>query len=90
MFLTLQGHTPTHPSHLGRESCGLKQPVLSAPRRSWGFMEKWSKNMTIAYHTLGCKVNQYDTEAMRELLEAAGYSTVPFSGSADIFLIKTC
>ena len=46
--------------------------------------------MTIAYHTLGCKVNQYDTEAMRELLEAAGYVTVPFSDSADIYLINTC
>ena len=46
--------------------------------------------MTIAYHTLGCKVNQYDTEAMRELLTAAGYEAVPFSGDADIYLINTC
>ncbi|MBR2822988.1 MAG: tRNA (N(6)-L-threonylcarbamoyladenosine(37)-C(2))-methylthiotransferase MtaB [Clostridia bacterium] len=46
--------------------------------------------MTIAYHTLGCKVNQYDTEAMRELLESAGYETVPFSAPADVYLINTC
>ena len=46
--------------------------------------------VTIACHTLGCKVNQYDTEAMRELLEAAGYETVPFSGPADVYLINTC
>ena len=45
---------------------------------------------TIAYHTLGCKVNQYDTQAMEEILSAAGYSTVPFPGPADIFLINTC
>ena len=45
---------------------------------------------TAAYHTLGCKVNQYDTQAMEELLSAAGYSTVPFSGEADVYLVNTC
>ena len=45
---------------------------------------------TIAYHTLGCKVNQYDTQAMEELLSEAGYTTVPFPQAADIYLINTC
>ncbi len=45
---------------------------------------------TVAYHTLGCKVNQYDTQAMEELLSAAGYPTVPFPGPADVYLINTC
>ena len=45
---------------------------------------------TIAYHTLGCKVNQYDTQAMKELLSASGYQSVPFPGPADIYLINTC
>ena len=45
---------------------------------------------TIAAHTLGCKVNQYDTEAMLELFEAAGYAVVPFSADADVYLINTC
>ena len=31
---------------------------------------------TIAFHTLGCKVNQYDTEAMRESFERAGWTAV--------------
>lgn len=44
----------------------------------------------MAYETLGCKVNQYETEAMRELMEQAGYETVGFSEKADIFLINTC
>ena len=44
----------------------------------------------MAYETLGCKVNQYETEAMRELMEQAGYETVDFSEKADIFLINTC
>ncbi len=46
--------------------------------------------MTIAFHTLGCKVNQYDTQAMRELFLAAGYEAVPFSSPADVYLINTC
>ena len=45
---------------------------------------------SIAFHTLGCKVNQYDTQAMSELFEAAGYETVPFTSPADIYLINTC
>ena len=48
------------------------------------------KKARFACHTLGCKVNQYDTEAMRELFQAAGYETVPFDGEADVFLINTC
>ena len=45
---------------------------------------------TVAAKTLGCKVNQYDTEAMLEILERAGYKTVPFESSADVYLINTC
>ncbi len=40
--------------------------------------------------TLGCKVNTYDTEAMRTLLLKSGYEEVPFEESADIALINTC
>ena len=45
---------------------------------------------TIAAYTLGCKVNQYDTEAMLESFERAGYVSVPFSEKADVYLINTC
>ena len=38
--------------------------------------------MKAAYYTLGCKVNQYDTEAMRRLMEEAGYETVSFEEAA--------
>ena len=45
----------------------------------------------IAVHTLGCKVNQYDTEAMLECFERAGWEAVPFdSGEADLYLVNTC
>ena len=46
--------------------------------------------MRAAYLTLGCKVNQYDTNAMQELMEAAGYETVEFTEQADVYLINTC
>ena len=45
---------------------------------------------SIAVKTLGCKVNQYDTEAMLELFEAAGYRWVPFESDADVYLVNTC
>ncbi len=45
---------------------------------------------TIATYTLGCKVNQYDTEAMLERFERAGYVAVPFQDEADVYLINTC
>ena len=45
---------------------------------------------TVAFHTLGCKVNQYDTQAMLEKFRAAGYEIVPFDGDADVYVINTC
>ena len=45
---------------------------------------------TIAFYTLGCKVNQADTASMEGIFRAAGYEVVPFSGQADVYLINTC
>ncbi len=45
---------------------------------------------TVAFHTLGCKVNQYDTQAMLEKFRAAGYEVVPFDTAADVYVINTC
>ena len=44
----------------------------------------------VALHNLGCKVNAYETEAMQEMLEGAGYEIVPFQEGADIYIINTC
>lgn len=43
-----------------------------------------------ALHNLGCKVNAYETEAMRQLLEEYGYEIVPFEPGADVYVINTC
>ena len=45
---------------------------------------------SIAAHTLGCKVNQYDTEAMLELFQENGYQIVSMDQPADVYLINTC
>lgn len=46
--------------------------------------------MKVAFHTLGCKVNQYDSQAMLELFEAAGYEAGDFDGVCDVYVINTC
>lgn len=43
-----------------------------------------------ALHNLGCKVNAYETEAMQQRLEEAGYQIVPFAEKADVYIINTC
>ncbi|MCI8361472.1 MAG: tRNA (N(6)-L-threonylcarbamoyladenosine(37)-C(2))-methylthiotransferase MtaB [Clostridiales bacterium] len=46
--------------------------------------------MRIAFYTLGCKVNQYETEAMRELLEREGYTPVGLDDDPEVFLLNSC
>lgn len=44
-----------------------------------------------ALHSLGCKVNSYETQAMQKMMESAGYEIVPFGEKiADIYIINTC
>ncbi|MBQ5431039.1 MAG: tRNA (N(6)-L-threonylcarbamoyladenosine(37)-C(2))-methylthiotransferase MtaB [Lachnospiraceae bacterium] len=45
---------------------------------------------TAALHNLGCKTNAYETESMAEMLKADGYTIVPFSEKADVYVINTC
>ncbi len=46
--------------------------------------------MKVAFHTLGCKVNQYETEALKEKFSQKGYSVVDEKEFADIYVINTC
>ena len=45
---------------------------------------------SVAFYTLGCKVNFYDTEAIWQLFKKEGYEQVEFDQTADIYLINTC
>ena len=45
---------------------------------------------TIAFVTLGCRVNQYDTDSMRGLFLKAGYTERDFHDAADVYVVNTC
>ena len=45
---------------------------------------------SVAFCTLGCKVNQYETEAMTELFKGAGYVINEFEDISDVYVINTC
>jgi len=45
---------------------------------------------TVAFHTLGCKVNHYETEAVWQLFKDQGYERVDFERQADVYVINTC
>jgi threonylcarbamoyladenosine tRNA methylthiotransferase MtaB len=45
---------------------------------------------TVAFHTLGCKVNHYETEAIWQLFKQEGYDRVDFESSSDVYIINTC
>lgn len=45
---------------------------------------------TVAFHTLGCKVNHYESEAMIDLFKKNGYNIVDFSYKADVYIVNSC
>ncbi len=46
--------------------------------------------MKFSFYTLGCKVNQYETQAMEQLLTRMGHEIGPFDGVCDAYIINTC
>jgi len=49
-----------------------------------------SEMATVAFQTLGCKVNHYETEAVWQLFKDAGYGRVDFADHADVYVVNTC
>ncbi|XJZ26275.1 tRNA (N(6)-L-threonylcarbamoyladenosine(37)-C(2))-methylthiotransferase MtaB [Bacillota bacterium Lsc_1132] len=45
---------------------------------------------TVAFHTLGCKVNHYETEAIWQLFKQGGYERAEFESASDVYVINTC
>ena len=45
---------------------------------------------TVAFYTLGCKVNQYETNGMIEVFAKKGYTKVEFDERSDIYVVNTC
>ena len=46
--------------------------------------------MRVAIYTLGCKMNQYETQAMEQLLRGRGHQVVEFTAEADAYVVNTC
>jgi threonylcarbamoyladenosine tRNA methylthiotransferase MtaB len=46
--------------------------------------------MKIAFYTLGCKVNTYETESVWELFKSRGYTRVDYKDYSDIYVVNTC
>ena len=46
--------------------------------------------MTVSFSTLGCKVNQYESEALAEIFEAKGFTVLPSGEAADIIIVNSC
>ena len=47
-------------------------------------------SMKAAFYTLGCKVNQYETQALSEQFRAKGFQIVPPEEEADVYLVNSC
>lgn len=54
------------------------------------FYKRYGRKKTVGMFTLGCKVNQYESESIARLFEDSGYETVPFEHKADVYVINTC
>lgn len=63
-----------------------------APRQGAGFESGAAKGRVrrVATTTMGCKVNQFETEAIRQALQGAEFELVPFDADADLYLVNTC
>ena len=46
--------------------------------------------MTVSFYTLGCKVNQYESAALQEMMQSKGYCIVDFNSEADVYLVNSC
>ena len=46
--------------------------------------------MKVAFYTLGCKANQFETQALERLFTEKGHDVVPFESYADVYVVNTC
>lgn len=54
------------------------------------FYRAYGRRKTISMYTLGCKVNQYESEAVSSIFEQNGYEVVSFEQASDVYVINTC
>ncbi|MBI2914420.1 MAG: tRNA (N(6)-L-threonylcarbamoyladenosine(37)-C(2))-methylthiotransferase MtaB [Firmicutes bacterium] len=66
------------------------QPAGKSVLESTGMVSRRLPKGRVAVQALGCKVNQYEAEAVAGMFERRGYSVVPFESCADVYLVNTC
>lgn len=54
------------------------------------FYKTYNRKKSVSIFTLGCKVNQYESEAVSSMFEQNGYELVPFDKPSDVYIINTC
>ena len=75
---------------IGPRNLSIAAKKVNAKFRNHLRTERKQAMKKAALHNLGCKVNAYETEAMQQLLEKAGYEIVPFEEKADVYIVNTC
>ena len=53
-------------------------------------MEFENRKPRAAVYTLGCRVNQYESDAVEEELKSLGFEVLPFTEACDVYIINTC
>jgi threonylcarbamoyladenosine tRNA methylthiotransferase MtaB len=66
------------------------KPALEAERGDFVIPARDAEPVTVAFATLGCKLNQVESQELRALLEASGYRAVGFEDAAQVYVINTC
>ncbi len=67
---------------------GTSRPTRPTPPRS--YIQTVTTSRRVAFYTLGCKVNQAETDQLTSQFAAAGFQPVPFDSVADIYVVNTC
>lgn len=66
----------------------LSQRIINT--KSFTFADMSCENRTVAFHTLGCKLNYAETSTIARKMEQEGFRKVDFTDTADIYVINTC
>jgi tRNA A37 methylthiotransferase MiaB len=79
-----------HPARSGGRGGFYTNRVTGAPLENCADSEMMTRSPTCRLVTLGCKVNQYETQYVKEMLEANGYKEAASDEQADLCVVNTC
>ena len=68
----------------------MLKPKVQLSLLAEDFYNRYQRHKQVAFFTLGCKVNQYETDAMEHLFRDSGYEVTDFESFADVYVINTC